>query len=50
MIAWQAALQTLRDLTERNAHLHGEDIHMIFGEQRSTFRSFADRSLRLASS
>jgi acyl-CoA synthetase (AMP-forming)/AMP-acid ligase II len=49
MIRWQMALQTLRDLTERNAHLHGDDIHLIFGERRSTFRSFADRSLRLAS-
>jgi acyl-CoA synthetase (AMP-forming)/AMP-acid ligase II len=49
MIVWQAALQTLRDLTERNAHLHGDDIHLIFGERRSTFRSFAERSLRLAS-
>jgi acyl-CoA synthetase (AMP-forming)/AMP-acid ligase II len=49
MIRWQMALQTLRDLTERNAHLHGDDIHLIFGERRSTFRSFADRALRLAS-
>ena len=49
MTAWPAALQTLRDLTERNAHLHGEDTHLIFGAQRSTFRSFAERALRLAS-
>jgi acyl-CoA synthetase (AMP-forming)/AMP-acid ligase II len=49
MIRWQAALQTLRDLTERNACLHAGDIHLIFGEQRSTFRAFAERSLRLAS-
>ena len=50
MIRWHAALQTLRDLAERNAHLHGNDIHLIFGAHRSTFRSFAERSLRLASS
>jgi acyl-CoA synthetase (AMP-forming)/AMP-acid ligase II len=50
VIRWQAALQTLRDLTERNAHLHGGDLHLIFGERRSTFRSFAAASLRLASS
>ncbi len=49
MIRWQAALRTLRDLTERNARLHARDIHLIFGEQRSSFRTFADRSLRLAS-
>jgi acyl-CoA synthetase (AMP-forming)/AMP-acid ligase II len=49
MIGWQAALQTLRDLTERNAHLHGEDVHLVFGERRATFREFAARSLRLAS-
>jgi acyl-CoA synthetase (AMP-forming)/AMP-acid ligase II len=46
--AHQPGLQTLRDLTERNAHLHSEDIHLVFGEQRSTFRRFAERSLRLA--
>jgi acyl-CoA synthetase (AMP-forming)/AMP-acid ligase II len=49
MSARRAALQSLRDLTERNAHLHGEDTHLIFGERHSTFRSFADRSMRLAS-
>ena len=47
MIPWQAALQTLADLSERNAHLHGEDLHLIFGERRATFRSFTERSLRL---
>lgn len=43
-----AGLRTLRDLTERNAYLHREDIHLVFGERRSTFRRFADRSSRLA--
>ena len=50
MVGWQPALRTLRDLAERNAHLHGDDTHLIFGEQRSTFRSFAAASSRLASS
>jgi acyl-CoA synthetase (AMP-forming)/AMP-acid ligase II len=49
MIRWQPALQSLRDLVERNAHLHAEDTHLVFGEHRATFSGFANRSLRLAS-
>ena len=43
------AIQTLRDLVERNAHLHGEEIQQIFGEKRSTFAQYRTRSLSLAS-
>jgi acyl-CoA synthetase (AMP-forming)/AMP-acid ligase II len=43
------AIQTLRDLVDRNAHLHGEDIQQVFGEKRSTFAQFRTRALSLAS-
>jgi acyl-CoA synthetase (AMP-forming)/AMP-acid ligase II len=49
MTASSAALQSMRDLVERNARLHSEDLHLIFGERRTSFRQFAERSLRLAS-
>jgi acyl-CoA synthetase (AMP-forming)/AMP-acid ligase II len=42
------ALQTLRDLLERNARLHGDDIHLQFGGEARTFREFARRTKRLA--
>ena len=42
-------MQTLLDLVERNAQLHAEDVHLIFGERRSTFAQFRTRSLKLAS-
>jgi acyl-CoA synthetase (AMP-forming)/AMP-acid ligase II len=42
-------MHTLFDLVERNAHLHSEDVHLVFGEQRSTFAQFRTRSLQLAS-
>jgi len=42
------ALQTLRDLVERNARLHGDDVHLQFGGRASTFRDFAMRTKRLA--
>lgn len=45
-----AILQSMRALVERNEHLHGDDLHLIYGEQRRTFRQFADRARRLASS
>ena len=44
-----AILQSLRALVERNEYLHGEDLHLIYGEQRRTFRQFADRARRLSS-
>jgi acyl-CoA synthetase (AMP-forming)/AMP-acid ligase II len=40
---------TLLDLVERNAQLHAEGVHLIFGERRSTFAQFRTRSLKLAS-
>ena len=39
---------SLKDLVDRNAHLHGDEIHSIFGERRVTFRQFATRACRLA--
>lgn len=42
------ALQTMRDLVERNAHLHGDDIHLQFPGRARTFREFAARTKRLA--
>jgi acyl-CoA synthetase (AMP-forming)/AMP-acid ligase II len=41
-------LQTLRDLVERNARLHAEELHLVFGDRRTTFRQFAQRSFKLA--
>ena len=42
------ALQSLRDLVERNARLHGDDTHLIYEGQRSSFRHFSARAKRLA--
>jgi acyl-CoA synthetase (AMP-forming)/AMP-acid ligase II len=44
-----AILNSLRALVERNEFLHGNDLHLVFGKQRRTFRQFADRARRLAS-
>jgi len=44
-----AILQSMRALVERNERLHGDDCHLIYGEQRRTFRQFAERARRLAS-
>jgi acyl-CoA synthetase (AMP-forming)/AMP-acid ligase II len=49
MLANQTPLQTMRDVVERNAKLHGDDLHLIFGERRSTFARFAQRARKLAS-
>ena len=53
-IVVMAIPQSLRTLVERNERLHGDDLHLIFGEQRRTFRQFAvartptcQRSVRL---
>jgi acyl-CoA synthetase (AMP-forming)/AMP-acid ligase II len=48
MLANQAPVQTMRDVVERNARLHGDELHLIFGERRSTFRQFAQRARKLA--
>ena len=48
MRAPDTALQSLRDLVERNARLHADDTHLIYGGRRSTFREFATRAKRLA--
>lgn len=45
-----AIMQSMRELVERNERLHGEDRHLIYGEQSRTFRQFAERARRLASS
>ena len=49
MRANKTPLQTMRDVVERNAKLHGDELHLVFGEQRSTFAQFARRAKRLAS-
>jgi non-ribosomal peptide synthetase component F len=49
MLAKQAPVQTLRDVVDRNARLHGDELHLIFGERRATFRQFARRARKLAS-
>jgi acyl-CoA synthetase (AMP-forming)/AMP-acid ligase II len=43
-----AILQSMRALVERNERLHGNEWHLIFGQQRRTFRQFAERARRLA--
>ena len=43
-----AILQSMRALVERNERLHGDEWHLIFGQQRQTFREFAGRARRLA--
>jgi acyl-CoA synthetase (AMP-forming)/AMP-acid ligase II len=48
MLANQAPVQTLRDVVERNERLHGDELHLIFGERRATFREFARRARQLA--
>jgi acyl-CoA synthetase (AMP-forming)/AMP-acid ligase II len=42
-------LQSMADLVERNAVLHAEELHRVFGERQVTFAEFAHRSRRLAS-
>ncbi len=42
------ALRTMRDLIDRNAHLHGAEPHLIFSGTTSTFAAFRERVLRLA--
>ncbi|HEY2401774.1 MAG TPA: long-chain-fatty-acid--CoA ligase [Steroidobacteraceae bacterium] len=49
MLANQTPMQTLRDVVERNATLHGDELHLVFGERRSSFAQFAERAKRLAS-
>jgi acyl-CoA synthetase (AMP-forming)/AMP-acid ligase II len=49
MRAQRDALTTLKDLVDRNARFHGDGLFQVFGEQRQTFREFADRARRLAS-
>ena len=49
MPANSVPLQTMRAVVERNARLHGDELHLIFGEQRSSFAQFALRAKRLAS-
>lgn len=48
MRAPDTALQSLRDLVERNARLHGDDAHLVYEGRRRTFREFAARVKRLA--
>lgn len=43
-----AILQSMRALVERNERLHGDELHLIYGQLRRTFRQFADRARRLA--
>src|ERR1700730_17145876 len=46
--ASDTALQSLRDLVERNARLHGDDAHLVYEGCRRTFSEFAARVKRLA--
>jgi acyl-CoA synthetase (AMP-forming)/AMP-acid ligase II len=48
MLASQTPVRTMRDVVERNARLHGDDLHLVFGERRSTFAQYASRAMRLA--
>jgi acyl-CoA synthetase (AMP-forming)/AMP-acid ligase II len=45
----QSALQTMADLVDRNARLHAEELHLVFGARRSSFATYAARARRLAS-
>ena len=49
MLARENGLQTLADLVDRNARLHGENLHLVFESTRSNFSRLAERSYRLAS-
>jgi len=42
------AMRTMRDLLDRNAHLHGAEPHSKFAGATSTFAEFRVRALRLA--
>ena len=44
----RARVQTMRDLVDRNASLHADDLHQVFADRRTTFRFFAERAYRLA--
>jgi acyl-CoA synthetase (AMP-forming)/AMP-acid ligase II len=39
----------MADLVERNARLHAQELHRVFGERHASFAEFASRSRRLAS-
>jgi acyl-CoA synthetase (AMP-forming)/AMP-acid ligase II len=43
-----AVMASMRELMERNEHLHGDQPFLVFGERRFTFRRIAERSRRLA--
>jgi acyl-CoA synthetase (AMP-forming)/AMP-acid ligase II len=43
-----AAMRTMRDLLDRNAHLHGAEPHLKFAGVTSTFAEFRARALKLA--
>jgi len=43
-----AAMRTMRDLRDRNAHLHGAEPHLKFAGVTSTFAEFRVRALKLA--
>jgi acyl-CoA synthetase (AMP-forming)/AMP-acid ligase II len=43
------AMRTMRDLLDRNAHLHGAEPHLKFAGATSTFAEFRVRALKLAS-
>ncbi|HLZ96563.1 MAG TPA: long-chain-fatty-acid--CoA ligase [Steroidobacteraceae bacterium] len=42
------AMRTMRDLLDRNAHLHGAEPHLKFAGATSTFAQFRVRALKLA--
>src|SRR5260370_12009893 len=42
------AMRTMRDLLDRNAHLHGAEPHLKFAGVTSTFAEFRVRALKLA--
>src|SRR5260370_38637590 len=43
-----SAMRTMRDLLDRNAHLHGAEPHLKFAGVTSTFAEFRVRALKLA--
>ena len=42
-------MRSMRTLVERNERFHGDTLHLISGDERITFRTFAQRARKLSS-
>ena len=42
-------MRSMRTLVERNERFHGDTLHLIYGDERITFRTFAQRARKLSS-